>query len=50
MLEFSKSGLKTLGIASFDLRAVCHNRNLWGVEGFEEITIRHTKYAASVLL
>ena len=23
------------------------NRNLWGVEDFEEITIRHSKYAAS---
>lgn len=29
------------------LRAVCQNRNLWGVEDFEEITIRHSKYAAS---
>ncbi len=37
----------TLGIASFYLRAVCQNRNLWGVEDFEEITIRHSKYAAS---
>ena len=40
-------GAKTLGIASFYLRAVCQNRNLWGVEDFEEITIRHSKYAAS---
>lgn len=38
---------KTLGIASFYLRAVCQNRNLWGVEDFEEITIRHSEYAAS---
>ena len=22
------------------------NRNLWGVEGFEEISIRHSKFAA----
>jgi len=29
---------------------VCMNRNLWGVENFEEITIRHSKFAASVLL
>lgn len=43
----SEVGAKTLGIASFYLRAVCQNRNLWGVEGFEEITIRHSKYAAS---
>ena len=26
---------------------MCQNRNLWGVEDFEEITIRHSKYAAS---
>lgn len=35
-----------MGIASFYLRAVCANRNLWGVENFEEITIRHSKFAA----
>jgi hypothetical protein len=43
----SEVGAKTLGIASFYLRAVCQNRNLWGVEDFEEITIRHSKYAAT---
>lgn len=43
----SEVGAKALGIASFYLRAVCQNRNLWGVENFEEITIRHSKYAAS---
>src|ERR1700761_9388137 len=43
----SEVGSKTLGIASFYLRAVCQNRNLWGVENFEKITIRHSKYAAS---
>lgn len=42
----SEVGSKTLGIASFYLRSVCMNRNLWGVEGFEEITIRHSKFAA----
>ncbi|WP_338834514.1 DUF932 domain-containing protein [Bradyrhizobium septentrionale] len=42
----SELGSKTLGIASFYLRAVCMNRNLWGVENFEEITIRHSKFAA----
>jgi hypothetical protein len=26
---------------------VCQNRNLWGVEDFQEIAIRHSKYAAS---
>ncbi len=42
----SEVGSKTLGIASFYLRAVCQNRNLWGVQDFEEITIRHSKFAA----
>ncbi len=42
----SEVGSKALGIASFYLRAVCMNRNLWGVEGFEEISIRHSKFAA----
>ena len=43
----SEVGAKTLGIASFYLRAVCQNRNLWGVEDFHEISIRHSKYAAN---
>jgi hypothetical protein len=42
----SEVGSKTLGLASFYLRAVCQNRNLWGVEDFQEIVIRHSKYAA----
>ena len=42
----SEVGSKALGIASFYLRAVCQNRNLWGVENFEEIAIRHSKFAA----
>jgi hypothetical protein len=42
----SEVGSKTLGIASFYLRAVCMNRNLWGCENFEEISIRHSKFAA----
>ncbi|KQT09258.1 MULTISPECIES: hypothetical protein [unclassified Bradyrhizobium] len=42
----SEVGSKTLGIASFYLRAVCMNRNLWGVDNFEQITIRHSKFAA----
>ena len=41
----SEVGAKSLGLASFYLRAVCQNRNLWGVEDFEEIAIRHSKYA-----
>ncbi|WP_343763345.1 MULTISPECIES: DUF932 domain-containing protein [Sphingomonas] len=43
----SEVGSKTLGIATFYLRAVCMNRNLWGVENFQEINIRHSKFAAS---
>lgn len=42
----SEVGSKTLGIASFYLRAVCMNRNIWGAENFEQITIRHSKFAA----
>ena len=42
----SEVGSKTLGIASFFLRAVCMNRNTWGAEGFEEIRVRHSKFAA----
>jgi len=41
----SETGSKTAGIASMYLRGVCMNRNLWGVENFEEIKIRHTKFA-----
>ncbi len=43
----SEVGAKTLGMATFYLRAVCMNRNLWGVENFEEVKIRHSKFAAS---
>ena len=42
----SEVGSKALGIASFYLRAVCMNRNIWGAEGFEEISIRHSKFAS----
>lgn len=42
----SEVGARTLGIATFYLRAVCMNRNIWGAEGFEEISIRHSKFAA----
>ncbi len=43
----SEVGSKTLGLASFYLRAVCQNRNLWGVEDFQEVTLRHSKYVAN---
>ncbi|MFT4055124.1 MAG: DUF932 domain-containing protein [Novosphingobium sp.] len=41
----SEVGSKTLGIATFYLRGVCANRCLWGVENFEEVKIRHSKFA-----
>jgi hypothetical protein len=41
----SETGSKTAGIAGMYLRGVCMNRNLWGVENFHEIKIRHTKFA-----
>ncbi len=41
----SEVGSTTLGVATFYLRAVCMNRNIWGAENFQEIRIRHSKYA-----
>jgi len=41
----SETGSKTAGIAAMYLRGVRMNRNLWGVENFHEIKIRHTKFA-----
>ena len=43
----SEVGRSSLRLAAFYLRGVCGNRILWGVEGFEEITMRHSKYAPS---
>lgn len=42
----SEVGSTTLGAATFYLRGVCQNRNLWGVENLQEIRIRHSKFAA----
>lgn len=41
----SEVGSGALKIAVFYLRAICCNRIMWGVEGFEEISLRHSKYA-----
>lgn len=41
----SEVGRSSLRLAAFYLRAVCCNRILWGVEGFEEVTMRHSKLA-----
>lgn len=43
----SEVGTRSAKIATFYLRAVCMNRNLWGVENFEEIRIIHNRTAAS---
>lgn len=44
-LQNSEMGTRSLKLAAFYLRAVCMNRNLWGVEGFQDLTIRHTRMA-----
>ena len=41
----SEVGASALKLAAFYLRSVCCNRIMWGVEGFEEMTIRHTRFA-----
>ena len=41
----SEVGAKSLVIACMYLRGVCQNRCLWGVEGFQQLDIRHTSGA-----
>jgi hypothetical protein len=41
----SEVGIASLTIATMYLRGICCNRLLWGVEGFSEISIRHSKHA-----
>lgn len=41
----SEVGDKTFGIATMYLRGVCQNRNLWGVEGFNEVSFAHRSHA-----
>lgn len=41
----SEVGSKTFGIATFLFDYVCCNRIVWGAEGYNEITIRHTSGA-----
>lgn len=41
----SEVGSGSLRIAAFYLRAVCCNRILWGVENFQEVAMRHSRYA-----
>jgi hypothetical protein len=44
-VQNSEVGSRSLKLSVFYLRGVCMNRNLWGVEGFEEIKIAHTRLA-----
>lgn len=39
----SEVGSRSMGIATFYMRGACQNRCLWGVEGFQELTVRHSK-------
>jgi len=41
----SKKLEKTMGVAAFYLRSICCNRMMWGVEGFQQIKLRHSKHA-----
>ena len=41
----SEVGAKSFGIGTFIFDYVCKNRIVWGAEGYEEITIRHTASA-----
>lgn len=41
-VEGCETGAASMKLRCFYLRAVCMNRNLWGVEGVEEVIIRHT--------
>lgn len=41
----SEVGGGAFKLGAFYLRGVCRNRIFWGVEGFEELTMRHSKYA-----
>lgn len=46
----SEVGSSALKIACFYLRAICCNRIMWGVEGFQEVSMRHSKYAPARFL
>lgn len=41
----SEVGQRTFGVATMYLRGVCQNRNLWGVEQFNETVFKHTSGA-----
>lgn len=41
----SEVGSKSLTVSTMYLRGICCNRILWGVEGYQEISLRHSKNA-----
>jgi hypothetical protein len=41
----SEMGKGAMKVCAFYLRAICCNRIMWGVEGFEEVSLRHSKHA-----
>jgi hypothetical protein len=45
IVQNSEVGSAALKVVTMWLRGVCCNRNLWGVEGLEQLTIRHSKLA-----
>ena len=45
MVWNSETGSETIGAAHMLFDFVCFNRNIWGVEGFREVKIRHTSKA-----
>jgi len=40
----SEVGARSMGIATMWLRGICQNRNLWGVEDFDQLRIVHSKH------
>src|SRR5690554_7189836 len=44
----SEVGAKTLGMASFNLRAVCQNRNLWGDRKSTRLNSSHVRISYAV--
>jgi hypothetical protein len=41
----SEVGSSSLVVQTFLLRGVCQNRCIWGMEGFQSISVRHSKFA-----
>jgi len=41
----SEVGSSSLQVQTFLLRGVCQNRMIWGMEGFQSVSVRHSKFA-----